>query len=59
MRSAWARFAHGENPGGGGLPDWPAYRPEDRATMLFDDRCRVETDPMAETRALMREMLSV
>jgi para-nitrobenzyl esterase len=34
---AWANFARAGNPGHAGLPTWPAFTPENAATMLFDD----------------------
>ena len=43
--SAWIAFARGGNPNHGGLPHWPAYSTTDRATMIFDNTCKVENDP--------------
>jgi para-nitrobenzyl esterase len=39
-------FAHTGDPG------WPAYSIEERATMVFDDECRVENDPGEKERRL-------
>ncbi|HXM57256.1 MAG TPA: carboxylesterase family protein [Candidatus Dormibacteraeota bacterium] len=50
MSRAWAAFAHSGDPGHGGLPEWPAYDTERRATMLFDVPSRVEDDPRREER---------
>jgi para-nitrobenzyl esterase len=36
MHGAWVAFARTGNPNFTGLPDWPAYRREDRMTMRFD-----------------------
>jgi para-nitrobenzyl esterase len=58
MSGAWARFAHNGVPQHAGLPAWPAYSVEQRATMVLDGDCRVERDPGAETRALWREITS-
>lgn len=46
-----AMAAHGD-PGHAGLPAWPRYDPERRATMIFDESCTVLEDPEGERRAL-------
>jgi len=43
--SAWIAFARSGNPNHPGLPSWPAYTAEARATMVFDDTCHVVDDP--------------
>ena len=45
MHGAWASFARTGTPSAPGLPEWPAYDEERRATMIFDNPCRVEDDP--------------
>jgi para-nitrobenzyl esterase len=50
MSEAWLAFARDGKPDYRGLPAWPAYEPEGRATMLFDTTCRVENDPGGEVR---------
>jgi para-nitrobenzyl esterase len=50
MSEAWVAFARTGNPNHTGLPAWPAYTPEERATMIFDDPCRVERDPARQER---------
>jgi para-nitrobenzyl esterase len=50
VSEAWLAFARTGNPSHPGLPDWPAYEPERRSTMLFDEECRVVEDPDAEER---------
>ena len=52
MSDALVAFARTGNPNGGGLPHWPAYDLEHRATMLWDTRIRVEDDPRGEERKL-------
>ena len=52
MNAAWIAFARTGNPGVKELPDWPAYTASTRATMLFDDACRIENDPDREPRQL-------
>jgi para-nitrobenzyl esterase len=54
MSAAWAAFARTGNPNHPDLPKWPAFNVKDRATMIFNDECRVVNDPDRETRlALM------
>lgn len=50
MSSAWLAFARSGDPNASGLPAWPAYEPTRRATMIFDLRSRVESDPLPEVR---------
>jgi para-nitrobenzyl esterase len=50
MSEAWIAFARYADPGHPGIPPWPAYTPDKRATMLLDVPCRVEFDPGREER---------
>jgi para-nitrobenzyl esterase len=51
MDRAWIAFLRGEVPGGPGLPAWPEYHIDTRATMVFDTRSHVEQRPQeAELR---------
>jgi para-nitrobenzyl esterase len=34
---AWINFVRRGNPNHSGLPDWPAFTPQNHATLLFDD----------------------
>ncbi len=52
MHRAWLAFAASGDPSIPQLPPWPAYRPPERATMVFDADCRVEEDPGGAERAL-------
>jgi para-nitrobenzyl esterase len=47
---AWVSFARSGNPGHPGLPEWPSYTMEKRATMVFNTESRVEEDPRGEER---------
>jgi para-nitrobenzyl esterase len=49
---AWIQFAKSANPNHRGLPNWPAYTTKDRATMVFDNTCKVVNDPGSEERKL-------
>jgi carboxylesterase type B len=46
MHSAWVDFVTKGDPG------WPAYDEDSRATMVFDTRSHVESDPLAFERAV-------
>jgi para-nitrobenzyl esterase len=59
MSRAWAAFARTGNPSHGGIPTWPAYTLDQRATMIIDAQCRVLNDPMREERLAWLEMLNL
>jgi para-nitrobenzyl esterase len=50
MSGAWAAFARTGNPNHKGLPKWPAFKTDQRATMIFDNQCEVLNDPHGEER---------
>jgi para-nitrobenzyl esterase len=45
VSTAWVNFARTGNPNHSGLPHWPAYTTNTRATMYFDTSCEVRNDP--------------
>ena len=45
MSSSWISFARDGTPSHPTLPAWPPYSLKERATMVFDDECRLENDP--------------
>ena len=52
MSKTWIAFARSGNPNNDAIPTWPAYSSDMRPTMIFDEQCRVENDPLgAERRA--------
>jgi para-nitrobenzyl esterase len=57
MHAAWVAFAKAGDPNTDGLPDWPAYDTQRRATMLFDTVCRIEDDPAGDARHLWDGLL--
>ncbi len=57
MQDAWIAFAKTGNPNHGGLPAWPAYTPDRRATMIFDAVCKVVDDPGKEGRLFWEAIL--
>jgi para-nitrobenzyl esterase len=50
MSGAWAAFARTGNPNHKGLPTWPAFKTDQRATMIFDNECKVANDPHGQER---------
>jgi para-nitrobenzyl esterase len=53
ISGAWVAFARTGDPNHPGLPDWPCYDAENRATMIFDTACRVVSDPNRAERLAM------
>jgi para-nitrobenzyl esterase len=52
VSKTWATFARSGDPANDAIPAWPAYAAGRRATMLFDDACKVVDDPDGEVRPL-------
>jgi para-nitrobenzyl esterase len=52
VQEAWIAFARSGDPNHPGLPAWPAYRPDARATLVFDEVTTVENDPMVAERSI-------
>ncbi len=53
MSAAWTTFARTGNPNHKGLPNWPKFNTTQRATMIFNNQCKVVNDPNgAERKAL-------
>ena len=50
MSGAWLAFAKSGNPNTALAPQWPAYEPGRRATMMFNVTSRVVDDPYSATR---------
>jgi para-nitrobenzyl esterase len=48
MHQAWVAFLKGNAPAAAGLPQWPQYTRDGRATMLLDVVSRVEERPRAK-----------
>jgi para-nitrobenzyl esterase len=53
MSDAWIAFARTDDPNAEGLPEWPRYDAEGRATLRFDVESRVVDDPLGEVRELL------
>ena len=56
MSGAWAAFARTGNPNHKGLPNWPAFKTDQRATMVFDNECKVVNDPHGEERLALASL---
>ena len=52
MAHAWAAFVRTGNPATESLA-WPAFTPETRQVMVFDDESSVKTDPLASVREVL------
>jgi len=58
LSGAWAAFARTGSPAQKGLP-WPAYTPEQRATMMFDvNESKIVNDPDKDERVMLRDLPS-
>jgi para-nitrobenzyl esterase len=55
ISSAWMNFARTGNPNHDGLPHWPTYTAEHRATMYFNTPCEVRNDAEVEGLRLMAQ----
>src|ERR1700756_3544684 len=55
ISTAWVNFARTGNPNHDGLPHWPAYTSEQRATMYFDTPSTVRNDPEGEGLRLIAQ----
>ncbi|HEY1898803.1 MAG TPA: carboxylesterase family protein [Steroidobacteraceae bacterium] len=53
MSDAWVAFARTGNPNHPGLPHWTAYDNTRRATMIFNDQCKLVDDPHGTEQRLL------
>jgi para-nitrobenzyl esterase len=56
MSGAWAAFARTGNPNHKGLPKWPEFKTDKRATMILDNQCKVVDDPHGEERMALASL---
>lgn len=52
MQDAWIAFAKTGNPSQPGIPSWPAYTENNRATLVFSEDTTVVDDPLGWVREL-------
>ena len=57
--AAWVAFARTGDPNTPKLPKWPAYGANRRDTMLFNNECRVDSDPARSARLAMEHVLKL
>ncbi len=55
VSQAWVNFARRGDPNHSGLPQWPAFTAEKRATMILDNESVVKNDPEGEGLRLIAE----
>ncbi|MEM7017166.1 MAG: carboxylesterase/lipase family protein [Pseudomonadota bacterium] len=54
MASSWLAFAKTGNPSNDTIGQWPAYDAQQRATMVFDVKSRVENNPKGKLLEIFR-----
>ncbi len=58
VSETWIAFARNGRPDNPAIPDWPAYGSAERATMIFDNECRVSRDPGRDARLLWTRVVA-
>ena len=58
MSGLFAGYARTSHPAAKGVPEWPAYTTETRATMQIDAECEVVNDPFARERIMWSRLRS-
>lgn len=56
MSGTWAAFARTGVPDNPSIPHWPVYSLSERATLMLDSQCRIESDPRGQTRKLWQDI---
>jgi para-nitrobenzyl esterase len=57
MHASWIAFARTGSPAHAGIPSWPAYAHDGRATMYFGASAHLENDPAAAERLAWGDLL--
>jgi len=50
VSEAWINFARRGDPNHPGLPKWPAFTANEKAVMIFDNKCEAKNDPDHDER---------
>jgi len=58
MSELFTSFAKTSHPAAKGVPEWPAYTTQTRATMQIDAECKVVNDPFAQERIMWQSLSS-
>ena len=58
MSAAWLAFARTGNPNTGAIPNWPSYKPPERATMVFNVQSKVVNGLRDDERKLLADLRS-
>jgi len=56
VAKAWINFARYGDPNHKGLPNWPAFKDNNGAMMVFDSKCEVKNDPDGEARKMLQRI---
>jgi len=59
MAKAWVAFARSGDPNHPGLPKWAAFDTNTRATMVFNNECKLVNDPHGAEQKLLRSLQSI
>ncbi len=57
MMDTWISFARNGNPNNAGIPPFPPYDTEKRATIIFDKEIKIVEDPYGHERAVWSDLL--
>jgi para-nitrobenzyl esterase len=56
MSAAWLAFARAGNPNTSAIPNWPPFKPAERATMVFDVKSKVVNDFRGDERTMLASL---
>jgi len=56
IAKAWINFARFGNPNHNGLPQWQAFKDNNGAMMVFNNKCEVKSDPDGDARKLLQRI---
>ncbi|MEH7178018.1 carboxylesterase/lipase family protein [Neobacillus vireti] len=55
LHRAWIAFAHSGNPNHALIPEWPHYEVNNRPTIVFHEKSKIENDPRRGERLVWEE----